>query len=313
MAQAIAMDGRKVAQAMKEELAAEIGAIEQAWRWRHPWWKQGADDEFLLSVAVIILGENPTSTSYVRILTKSCAAVGLRCKVRWLEADAPQPQLEHEIKQMNLAPDVIGIILQTPLPAHINTAQAVALLRPDKDIDGLHPLNAGRLAWALPCISPATPLGGIEVLRRYNVTIAGQHAVVVGRSNVVGRPMSLLLLAADATVTTCHSRTVDLARYTREADILISAVGQPGLISGAMIKPGAAVVDFGTNVTEDGRLIGDVDADSAAQVAGYLTPVPGGTGPITNMALLRNAFTAAKLQLGLADFGLMARHEGWTE
>jgi methylenetetrahydrofolate dehydrogenase (NADP+)/methenyltetrahydrofolate cyclohydrolase len=298
------MDGRKVAQAMKEELAAEIGGLEQAWRARHPWWKQGADDAFLLSVAVIILGENPTSLSYVRILTRSCYNVGLRCKVRWLPADAPQEQLEHEIRQMNLAPDVIGIILQTPLPRHVNTAQAVALLRPDKDVDGLHPLNAGRLAWALPCISPATPLGGIEVLHRYDVPIAGRHAVVVGRSNVVGRPMSLLLLAANATVTTCHTGTVDLGVYTREADILVSAAGRPGLISGAMIKPGAAVVDFGTNVTADGSLVGDVEAASAAQVAGYLTPVPGGTGPITNMALLRNAFTAARLQLGIADFVL---------
>jgi methylenetetrahydrofolate dehydrogenase (NADP+) / methenyltetrahydrofolate cyclohydrolase len=301
---ATAMDGRLVARMMQTELAAEIGGLEQAWRARHPWWKQGADDEFLLSVAVIILGENPTSLSYVRILTRSCASVGLRCKVRWLPADAPQEQLEHEIRQMNLAPDVIGIILQTPLPRHINTAQAVALLRPDKDVDGLHPLNAGRLAWALPCISPATPLGGIEVLRRYDVSIVGKHAVVVGRSNVVGRPMSLLLLAANATVTTCHTRTVDLGAYTCQADILVSAAGHPGLITGEMIKPGAAVVDFGTNVTEDGGIVGDVEAASAAKVAGYLTPVPGGTGPITNMALLRNAFTAARLQLGLADFVL---------
>lgn len=304
MPTATPMDGRKVAQMMREELAAEIGGLEQAWRERHPWWKQGPDDEFLLSVAVIILGQNPTSLSYVRILTRSCANVGLRCNVRWLEEDAPQAQLEHEIRLMNLAPDVIGIILQTPLPPHINTAQAVALLRPDKDVDGLHPLNAGRLAWALPCISPATPLGGIEVLRRYNITIEGRHAVVVGRSNVVGRPMSLLLLAANATVTTCHSHTLDLAAYTREADILVSAAGRPGLITGDMIKPGAAVVDFGTNVTAEGNIVGDVDANSAAQVAGYLTPVPGGTGPITNMALLRNAFTAARLQLGLADFVL---------
>lgn len=305
--QANLLDGRAVAKAMQLELAADLTQVERDWRKRFTYYVPADDSHPLLALAVVVVGEDQTSASYIRILTKSCANVGLRCVLRPLPADASQQQLEEEIRRLNSAPDVIGIILQTPLPSHLNTARAVAILRPDKDIDGLHPLNAGRLAWGLPCLTPATPSGGMEMLRRYDIAVSGKHAVVVGRSNVVGRPMSLLLLAANATVTTCHSYSHDLGSYTRQADILVVAVGQPGLITAEMVQPGAAVVDFGTNVRADDSLTGDVDFASVRDVAGYLSPVPGGTGPITNMALIRNALTAARLQMGIADFVLYDR------
>ncbi len=309
------MDGRAVAKVISSEVAADLVRVEAEWRKRFgyylpqpppptPLGAAASPAPPLLAIGVVVVGEDQTSASYIRILTRSCANVGLRCLLRSLPANAEQPQLEAEIRALNAAPDVIGTILQTPLPSHLNTARAVALLRPDKDIDGLHPLNAGRLAWGLPCLTPATPSGGLEMLRRHHITLEGKHAVVVGRSNVVGRPMSLLLLAANATVTTCHSHTPAIASYTRQADILIAAAGRTGLIKGDMVKPGAAVVDFGTNVQADGSLLGDVDFATVSQVAGYLSPVPGGTGPLTNMALIRNALTAARLQMGIANFVL---------
>jgi methylenetetrahydrofolate dehydrogenase (NADP+) / methenyltetrahydrofolate cyclohydrolase len=188
---------------------------------------------------------------------------------------------------------VSGVMLHVPLPKHLDAAGAIARLDPRKDVDGVHPHSAGLLAQGLPGLVPNTPAGGMELLHRYGVPVQGRRAAVVGRSIVVGKPMALLLLQEHATVTICHSRTPDLAAVVREADIVVAATGKPGLITGAMIKPGATVVDFGVNTLDDGTLVGDVDFASAAEVAGAITPVPGGTGPVTNVMLLRNVLKAA--------------------
>jgi methylenetetrahydrofolate dehydrogenase (NADP+)/methenyltetrahydrofolate cyclohydrolase len=189
---------------------------------------------------------------------------------------------------------VDGVIVQMPLPAHLNPTSAIGALDPRKDVDGLHPLNLGRLAQGLPALVPNTPAGGIELLRRYAVPLAGRKAVVVGRSNVVGKPMALLLLQEQATVTICHSRTPDLAAEVRQGDIVVVAAGRAGLVTGAMLKPGTVVVDFGINVDAEGKLRGDVNFEEASAVAGAITPVPGGTGPVTTMMLLRNTLQAAR-------------------
>jgi methylenetetrahydrofolate dehydrogenase (NADP+)/methenyltetrahydrofolate cyclohydrolase len=189
---------------------------------------------------------------------------------------------------------VDGVLLQMPLPKGLDAASAIARLDPRKDVDGVHPTSAGLLAQGRPCLLPNTPAGGMELLRRAGIGLVGKRAVVVGRSNIVGKPMALLLLQEHATVTIAHSRTPDLAAVLREADVVAAAVGKPGLITGAMLRPGAAVIDFGINVLDDGAVVGDVDFASAAEVAGAITPVPGGAGPVTNVMLLRNVLHAAR-------------------
>jgi methylenetetrahydrofolate dehydrogenase (NADP+)/methenyltetrahydrofolate cyclohydrolase len=189
------------------------------------------------------------------------------------------------------------------LPAGLTAAGAIAQLDPRKDVDGVHPISAGLLAQSLPCLLPNTPAGGMELLRRNGIALVGKRAVVIGRSNIVGKPMALLLLQEHATVTIAHSRTRDLASVIREADIVVAAVGRAGLVTGAMLRPGAVVVDFGINVLEDGTMVGDVDFASAAEVAGAITPVPGGAGPVTNVMLLRNVLQAAR-GVGIGSWGL---------
>jgi len=197
---------------------------------------------------------------------------------------------------LNADPRANGIIVQMPLPGHLPASLVIDLLDPAKDVDGIHPLNAGMLMQGLlEAFVPATPAGGMELLKRYDIQLQGKHAVMVGRSNIVGRPMALLLLHQHATVTICHSRTPDLGAVTRDADILAVAVGRPHIVTGDMVKPGAVVIDFGVNVVDDG-LQGDVDTESVAEVAGYITPVPGGTGPMTNAMLLANTLAAARRQ-----------------
>jgi methylenetetrahydrofolate dehydrogenase (NADP+)/methenyltetrahydrofolate cyclohydrolase len=202
--------------------------------------------------------------------------------------------LEATVRELSADSAISGILLQLPLPAGLQSAGAIAQLDPRKDVDGVHPISAGLLAQGLPCLVPNTPAGGMELLRRNNIPIAGKRALVVGRSNIVGKPMALLLLQEHATVTIAHSRTPDLASVVHEADIVVAAVGRAGLITGAMLRPGAVVIDFGINVLGDGTIVGDVDFASAAEVAGAITPVPGGTGPVTNVMLLRNVLRAAQ-------------------
>ncbi|NPA91805.1 MAG: bifunctional 5,10-methylenetetrahydrofolate dehydrogenase/5,10-methenyltetrahydrofolate cyclohydrolase [Chloroflexi bacterium] len=249
-------------------------------------------------LAIVRAGEDPASVWYANSLKKAATKVGINAQILALPESIPQEEFERELEALNRDPDIHGIILQEPYPDHIDADRIVSLLNPDKDVDGVHPLNAGYHFLGAPRFIPATPLGGLLLLEEYGVPIKGAEAVVVGRSNIVGKPMALLLLSRHATVTVCHSRTRDLGEVTRRADILCVAVGKPGIITGDMIKPGATVVDFGTNPVGD-ELKGDVDFESAVEVAGKITPVPGGTGPVTTAVLLRNVLNAFEKTLGL--------------
>jgi methylenetetrahydrofolate dehydrogenase (NADP+)/methenyltetrahydrofolate cyclohydrolase len=275
------LDGRALAKAMREELRAEVQQFTAA---------SGSAP----TLAVVQVAGDAASDSYVRSIGKACEAAGITFQHRLLPADTGQAALEALVRELSADAAIHGILIQLPLPQGIDAARAIALLDPRKDVDGVTPTSAGLLAQGLPSLLPNTPAGGMELLRRNGIALAGKRAVVVGRSNIVGKPMALLLLREHATVTIAHSRTPDLAGVVREADIVVAAVGRAGLISGAMLRPGAVVVDFGINVLADGRMVGDVDFDSAAAVAGAITPVPGGTGPVTNVMLLRNVLQAAR-------------------
>jgi methylenetetrahydrofolate dehydrogenase (NADP+)/methenyltetrahydrofolate cyclohydrolase len=275
------LDGRALAKALREELRAEIAQF-----------RAGAG--FAPMLAVVQVAGDPASERYVRAIRKSCDDVGATFVERVLPADTQQQALETAIGELSADDQVHGILIQMPLPKGLDAGRAIARLVPRKDVDGVHPTSAGLLAHGLPCLVPNTPAGGMELLRRAGVALAGKRAVVVGRSTIVGKPMALLLLAEHATVTIAHSRTHDLPAVLREADIVVAAVGRAGLITGAMLRPGAVVIDFGINVREDGAVVGDVDFASAAEVAGAITPVPGGTGPVTNMMLMRNVLQAAR-------------------
>ncbi len=276
------LDGRALAKTMREELRAEIQAFTTT---------TGVTP----TLAVAQVAGDTASDSYVRTIRKSCEAAGIGFVERRLPAEATQAELEDTVRALSDDPAVSGVLLQLPLPVGLSAAGAIEQIDPRKDVDGVHPHNAGLLAQGLPSLVPNTPAGGMELLQRYGITPAGKRAVVVGRSIVVGKPMALLLLQEHATVTICHSRTPDLPAIVREGEIVVAAVGRAGLITGAMLRPGAVVVDFGTNVLADGTLVGDVDFASAVEVAGAITPVPGGTGPVTNVMLLRNVLQAARL------------------
>lgn len=275
------LDGRALAKALREELRAAVQAF-------------AAARGYAPALAVLQVAGDAASDSYVRSIGKACEGVGARFAHQLLPAEIGQAALEAAVRAASDDPGTHGVLLQLPLPKRLDAAAVVAQIDPRKDVDGVTPTSAGLLAQGLPCLLPNTPAGGMELLRRHGVGLAGRRAVVVGRSNIVGKPMALLLLHEHATVTIAHSRTPDLAAVVREADIVAAAVGRAGLITGAMLKPGAVVVDFGINVLEDGRMVGDVDYASAAEVAGAITPVPGGTGPVTNMMLLRNLLLAAQ-------------------
>jgi methylenetetrahydrofolate dehydrogenase (NADP+) / methenyltetrahydrofolate cyclohydrolase len=275
------LDGRTLARTLREDLRAELHAYVEAF---------GAAP----SLAVVQVGGDAASDRYVRSIGKACADAGIAFLHRLLPPETTQEALEQAIGTLSDDPGVSGVLLQLPLPAGLSAAGAIARIDPRKDVDGVHPTSSGLLAQGLPCLVPNTPAGGMELLRRSGAALAGRRAVVVGRSNIVGKPMALLLLQEHATVTIAHSRTRDLGAVVREAEIVVAAVGRAGLITGDMLRPGAVVVDFGINVLEDGRMVGDVDFASAAEVAGAITPVPGGTGPVTNVMLLRNVLQAAR-------------------
>jgi len=275
------LDGRALAKTLREELRADVQTFV-------------ADTGAAPALAVVQVAGDTASERYVRSIQKSCADTGLTFAHRLLPADTSQSALEATVRELSADTLISAILLQLPLPAGLQPAGAIAQLDPRKDVDGVHPISAGLLAQGLPCLVPNTPAGGMELLRRNNITIAGKRAIVVGRSNIVGKPMALLLLQENATVTIAHSRTPDLAAAVREAEIVVAAVGRAGLITGAMLRPGAVVVDFGINVLGDGAMVGDVDFATAAEVAGAITPVPGGTGPVTNVMLLRNVLQAAR-------------------
>jgi methylenetetrahydrofolate dehydrogenase (NADP+)/methenyltetrahydrofolate cyclohydrolase len=289
---AMILDGRVLAKTMRAELNEEVAAFKEQY---------GVTP----TIAVVRAGEDPGSVWYSNAIKKTMAGRGMEAQLHVLSGTATQEELVALVTRLNADPVVHGIMVQEPMPKGIDEAAVKAALSPDKDVDGVHEVNAGRLALAAPAgrpagvgtfFVPATPAGGMELLRRYAVELKGKHAVVVGRSSIVGKPMALLLLRENATVTVCHSRTVDLAAVCRQADILCAAVGRPEMIRGDWVKPGAVVVDFGVNDVE-GKMVGDVAYDEAAEVAAMITPVPGGTGPMTNIMLVKNVIEAARRQV----------------
>jgi len=247
------------------------------------------------TLAVVLVGRDAPSTVYLEQILKGCRTVGIGGRMVEISGRVSAAGLRREIASLNDDPLVSGIIVQMPLPKRIPLAAVLDTLDPAKDVDGIHPRNAGLLALGYDGFLPTTAQAAVEILRRSGIPLAGRHAVVVGRSNVVGKPVAALLLRDDASVTICHSRTPDLAGHTREADILVVAAGKPGLVNGEMVKPGAVVVDVGINVV-GGRLTGDVDFDSVRKVASAITPVPGGVGPVTNALLLTHVVIAAQAQ-----------------
>ena len=246
-------------------------------------------------LAVVIIGRDAPSAVYLEQILRGCAKVGIEARFAELEGEATEAAVVERIQQLNGDPTVDGVIVQMPLPHSIRLRSVIDAIDPAKDIDGIHPLNAGLLRLGYDGFLPATAHAAVEILRRSEIEIAGKDAVVIGRSAVVGMPAAFLLVKEDATVTVCHSRTTDLAAHVSKADIVVVAAGRPGLVTGPMLKPGAVVVDVGINVV-DGHLVGDVDFDTAREVAGAITPVPGGVGPLTNALLLTHLVRAAQRQ-----------------
>jgi methylenetetrahydrofolate dehydrogenase (NADP+)/methenyltetrahydrofolate cyclohydrolase len=290
------IDGKETAAAIHDEIKAEVERLE-------------AERGIVPGLATLLVGENPASQFYVRSKQKRCAEVGIRSFGYDLSESARQEEVEGLVAELNANPEVHGILVQLPLPKHLDEERVLRAVGIEKDVDGFHPVNIGRLAMKgrEPMFVPCTPAGCIELLDRYDVGIEGKEAVVLGRSNIVGLPVAMLLLHRNATITICHSRTQDLPGTCRRADILIAAVGRPQMVKADWVKPGAAVIDVGINRVDDPaakrgyRIVGDVDFEAVKEVAGSLTPVPGGVGPMTIAMLLRNTLTSAKRAAGLVD------------
>jgi len=279
------IDGKKVAATIRREVRERIDQLVAG---------GGAQP----GLAVILVGQDPASQVYVRNKRRACAQVGIRSLEHDLPADTPETALLDLVDRLNEDPAVDGILVQLPLPPHMDAGKIIERIHPDKDVDGFHPYNVGRLAQRMPRLRPCTPYGVMTLLSHYGVKVKGRHAVVVGASNIVGRPMSLELLLHGATTTVCHKFTTDLASHVRQADVLVAAAGRAGLVKGDWIKPGAVVLDVGLSRGADGQLQGDVEFDSAARRASMITPVPGGVGPMTVAMLMRNTLEAAQLRLG---------------
>ena len=252
-------------------------------------------------LAVVIVGTDPASQVYVRNKARACEAIGMHSEVHARAGDISQADLTAFIETLNIDPAIHGILVQLPLPKHINDRAVIEAIAPGKDVDGFHYANMGALVIDESWFPPCTPYGIMKILEYEGVAIEGRHVVIVGRSNIVGKPMAMLMLKAGGTVTVCHSKTRDLSKFTRDADILVAAVGKPCMITGDMIKPGAVVIDVGINRLPDGKLAGDVDYASASRVAAAITPVPGGVGPMTITMLLGNTLRAAENLAGLIE------------
>ena len=277
------IDGKALAAKVKGRVAAAVKTLP-----RRP------------GLAVVLVGDDPASQVYVRGKEADCAECGIRSFPYRLPADTSQQALLDLIRKLNDAPEVDGILVQLPLPKQIDERAVIDAIPPEKDVDGFSPVNVGRMQTGQPCFLPCTPAGCIRMIESTGTDIAGKNAVVIGRSNIVGKPAALLLLAKNATVTICHSKTVNLKEVCAAADILVAAVGCEGFVTGDMVKPGAVVIDVGINRGADGKLHGDVNFEEASAVAGYITPVPGGVGPMTIAMLMRNTLTAAKKKNGIA-------------
>jgi methylenetetrahydrofolate dehydrogenase (NADP+)/methenyltetrahydrofolate cyclohydrolase len=280
------IDGKTVSQQVRAEVRDDVEA-----------WVAGGGRR--PGLATVLVGEDPASAVYVRNKQKACAEVGIEGFAHDVPADSTQEEVVELLAELNADERVSGILLQLPTPPHIDGSHLTTLIDPGKDVDGLTPISAGLLAKGLPGLRPCTPAGVIELLKRYDVPLEGAEAVIVGRSDLVGKPVAALLLAENATVTTCHSRTRDLDEVCRRADVLIAAVGRAEMVKGSWVRPGATVIDVGINRTDAG-LVGDVEFSSAAEVAGKITPVPGGVGPMTIAMLLANTLAAAKAQAGVS-------------
>lgn len=295
---ALSLDGRPVARALLRQARDDLATYVK---------RAGRPPE----LAVVLAGRDESSVAYLKAIRRTFSKIGLGVRAVEMPSSVDEHEFRAAVDGLNADPSVNGILVLQPLPPHLPAKLASDTVDPTKDVDGVTPLNAGRLVLGLKSLVPSTPAGGLEILRHYGIPIEGQHAVVLGRSPVVGMPMAHLLLAANATVTICHSRTLHLAEIARSADLLVAATGRPGIVTPEMVKPGATVVDFGVNFI-DGRMVGDVDP-AVEQVAGALTPVPGGTGAVTNAILIRNTIAAAWNQLGGPPTAALAGAPGWRE
>lgn len=279
------IDGKALAQSIKENIAREVDALKE----------KGVTP----GLAVILVGDDPASKVYVNNKKKACAQVGIYSEEYLLPADTDEKTLLDLIAKLNADKNISGVLLQAPIPPHLDYRKISETISPDKDVDAFHPYNVGKIMIGDFDFVPCTPAGVIELIKSTGTEIAGKNCVVIGRSNIVGKPQAMLLLKENGTVTVCHSKTKDIASFTRGADILVVAVGRAGFVNGDMIKPGAVVIDVGMNRNTEGKLCGDVDFASAEPVASYITPVPGGVGPMTVTMLLKNTVKAAKLANGI--------------
>lgn len=282
---ATVLDGKAVAAKVKREVAVRVAALKEK---GHP-----------CGLAVVLVGDDPASSVYVRNKRKDCAECGIDAHDFDLPATCSQAELEALLDRLNADPAVSGILVQMPLPCHLDAEAAIAHISPEKDVDGFHPVNLGRLVRGIPGPRPCTPAGVMRLLAEHGIDVAGKEAVVLGRSTIVGKPMALMLLAHDATVTICHSRTPNKAETSHRADIVISAIGHAKVVKDDWMREGAVVVDVGMNRDEDGRLCGDVDYAEVEPAASAITPVPGGVGPMTRAMLMLNTVTAAERLVGM--------------
>ncbi len=277
------IDGNALAQQWREQVARDCRVLQA----------RGVTP----GLAVLLVGDNPASQVYVRNKVKACEQAGLHSVLEQLPSDLSESELLARVDALNRDPLIHGILVQLPLPAHIDAHKVIEAIDPAKDVDGFHVASAGALMTGLPGFWPCTPHGCMKMLESIGYALSGKHAVVIGRSNIVGKPMALMLLAQNATVTICHSRTVNLKALTRQADVIVAAVGQRNTVTADMVKPGAVVIDVGMNRNEAGKLCGDVDFEAVRQVAGHITPVPGGVGPMTIAMLLVNTLDSARRTL----------------
>lgn len=280
------IDGKKIAEEFRLEVRKGTDALERR-EHRRP------------GLAVVMVGDNAASAVYVRNKRRACEETGIVSVAHDLPAETTEAELLALIDRLNADPAIDGILVQLPLPAHVASVAVLERIDPLKDVDGFHPYNVGRLAQRMPVSRPCTPYGIILMMEREGLEIRGKNAVILGQSNIVGRPMALELLMKAATITVCHSQTRDLERHVGEAEILVAAIGKAGFVPGKWVRPGAVVIDVGINRLPDGRLVGDVQFEEAAERAGYITPVPGGVGPMTIAALMKNTLESATRRLGL--------------
>lgn len=277
----IVMDGKAVSAAVKDEVKKEVEELKTKGK--------------VPSLAVVLVGNDPASKVYVGNKKKACEYCGIKSLEYLLEESTSEQELLGLIDVLNKEPTVNGILVQLPLPSHINEQHIINAINPHKDVDAFHPVNVGKIMTGNPDFLPCTPAGVMEIFKKYNIETAGKDCVIIGRSNIVGKPMSMLMLAADSTVTVCHSKTKDLKQKCKNADIIIAAVGRAGFVTADMVKEGAVVIDVGINRTESGKLCGDVDFAEVSKKASYITPVPGGVGPMTIATLMKNTLSAFKI------------------